>query len=125
MFHTDLDSPFTSNLPSSTGRQMANKTVEKLIFSFRAKVSLYEGKSAWHFIILNKKVSKEIRIAGQELASAWGSIKIVATVGDISWKTSLFPSSGEYYLPLKKAIRKSTGLKEGDSARGSIELILD
>ena len=104
---------------------MTKKTVEKIVFSFRAKVSLYQGKSAWHFVILNKDLSKKIRIAGQDLSSAWGSIKIVATIGDISWKTSLFPSSGEYYLPLKKAIRKSTGLKEGHTARGSVELILD
>jgi hypothetical protein len=94
-------------------------------FKFKATIWIYAGKAAWHFATANPKVSKQIKdfIAGE--SSAWGSVKVVATIGEHSWETSLFPDSksGSYLLPIKKQVRKFLQLEEGDSV--SVELRIE
>jgi hypothetical protein len=48
-----------------------------------------------------------------------------ATVGATTWTTSIFPDGarGCYVLPIKRAIRTTEGLDEGDTASVTVELI--
>ncbi|MCH7983080.1 MAG: DUF1905 domain-containing protein [Chloroflexi bacterium] len=54
----------------------------------REKVWLYPGMQGWHFVIVNKKVSADIKKNFGNLKRGWGSFPVNVTVGKTSWKTS-------------------------------------
>jgi hypothetical protein len=49
---------------------------------------------------------------------------VEATIGDITWRTSLFPmKSGGYFLPVKKEVRCRAGIGAGDAVTVELELL--
>jgi Domain of unknown function (DUF1905) len=82
-------------------------------------------KGAWYFIVLPVKLSREIKLvdAGPHRAG-FGSLRVTATIGDITWATSIFPSSKAeaYLLPVKVQVRKKVGLKEGQRVQFLLEV---
>jgi hypothetical protein len=58
--------------------------------------------------------------------SGWGSIRVEATIGGSTWKTSIFPDSksGTFLLPVKAQVRKQEGISAGDRVRLTIEIAL-
>jgi hypothetical protein len=81
-------------------------------YQMRARVWLYPGPAAWHFVTLPKKQSAEIKSLFGKSQRGWGSLPVVATVGRTSWKTSIFADkkSDAYLLPLKAEVRKKEGI---------------
>jgi len=56
------------------------------------------------------------------MARGFGSLKVTATIGDSTWRTSVFPSrQNGWMLPVKAAVRKAEGIGEGDE----VELVLE
>ena len=52
----------------------------------------------------------------------FGSIKVVATIGGSTFKTSVFPSKETgWLLPVKASVRKAEGLGEEDLVRVLLE----
>ncbi len=95
-------------------------------YTFTARLWLYPGPSAWVFITVPKKTSNEIKHAMSEFPRrGFGSVRVLASVRGVSWKTSIFPDSkeGAYILPIKKAVRRQAGLEVGDV--GELELEID
>jgi hypothetical protein len=94
-------------------------------YKTRSKVWLYDGPAAWHFITLSSKQSSEIACLAAHCRSAWGSIRVIATVGRTSWKTSIFPDKkrGGYLLPLKAAVRTKEKIELGNTVAVTIELL--
>jgi hypothetical protein len=86
-------------------------------YKMRVKVWLYHGKAAWFFVTVSKKQSQEIRFLSRERQSAWGSVRVTATIGKTAWKTSIFPDkkTGTYVLPLKAEIRKKEKIAIGQT----------
>lgn len=72
------------------------------------------AKGAWYFLTIDGETAQAIR-AGATRADAWGSVRIAATIGATTWRTSLFPSkqAGGWLLPLKATVRKAEKLAEG------------
>lgn len=93
--------------------------------NFCAKVWLYRGKGAWHFVTLPEPLSKRIKFLTVDRRNAWGSLRVTATIGKTSWKTSLFPSAaaGAYLLPLKAEVRERE--KCGVGAVVTVSLAID
>ena len=87
----------------------------KADYHLRAKVWLYPGMAGWHFVTLPRKQSKEISAHFGMFRRGFGSLRIIATIGKTSWKTSIFPDkkSGAYLLPLKAAIRAQEAVAAG------------
>ena len=75
---------------------------------------------------LPRDKSAEIAFLATPLKSAWGSIRVTATIGATSWQTSIFPDKkrGAYLLPLKTAVRKTQKIEVGDTVAATIELIV-
>lgn len=50
----------------------------------------------------------------------FGSVRVEATVGGTTWRTSVFPDSrgGSYVLPVKRAVREAEDLDDGDQVTG-------
>jgi Domain of unknown function (DUF1905) len=93
-------------------------------YHIKAKVWLYQGKAAWHFITLPKKKSEQIRFVAFDSKSAWGSIRVTAKIGGTSWNTSIFPDtkSGAYLLPIKAEVRKKEKIEAGSIVAVTLEI---
>jgi Domain of unknown function (DUF1905) len=94
------------------------------LYTARSKVWLYDGPGGWHFITLSEKQSTEIAFLAAHSKSAWGSIPVIATIRQTSWKTSIFPDRrrGAYLLPVKSAVRTKETIECGDTVPFTIEL---
>ena len=84
-----------------------------------------EGSGAWHFLTVPDEQCAEIKAQAFSLPRGFGSVRVEARVGDVGWRTSVFPlKAGGYLLPVKSAVRKQAGLSEGDEV--AVELtVLD
>ena len=57
------------------------------------------------------------------MARGFGSLKVTATIGDSTWRTSVFPSRNEgWMLPVKAAVRRAEDLAEGDAVTVVLEV---
>ena len=94
-------------------------------FQMKAKVWLYPGPAAWHFISLPKKEAKIIRENFSAISRGFGSLKVEVTIGQTSWKTSIFPDKKHdtYVLPLKKDIRTKENIKLDQTVTFTIKIL--
>ena len=55
----------------------------------------------------------------------FGSVKVMARIGDTEWKSSVFPQdkSREWILLVSKKVMKAEGLAEGDALTVELELL--
>lgn len=92
--------------------------------AFTTKLWEWQGQGAWCFVSLPKEYYDEIKLISSSPEQGFGSVKVVATIGKTTWKTSLFPDwkSESYLLPVKKEARKMEDLEIGNLV--SIELRL-
>lgn len=96
---------------------------------FEAELWLWSAKDgnadSWTFVTVPEDVSDEIRDrAGPP--RGFGSVRVEVTIGATTWRTSVFPNSGEagtFALPLKKAVRKAEDLDVGDTTTVALRVI--
>lgn len=95
------------------------------VFEFTAPLWLHPGAGAWHFLCVPPEISDDISDLSAGLRRGFGSVRVAATIGGTSWRTSVFPDSrqGTYLLPVKKEVRKAERLTAGDAVRTRLELI--
>ena len=94
-------------------------------WTFDAELFRWQGDSAWHFVRLPVEVAEELRDELTGPPAGFGSVRVAVRVGASSWATSVFPDkeSGSFVLPVKKAVRSSEGLLDGDLV--TVELALE
>ena len=93
-------------------------------YEFEGILWLYTAaKASWHFVTVPKDISDQIRFFAGRGSLGFGSIRVKASVGAASWKTSVFPdkASGCFFLPVKAEIRKVENLEIGKPALFGIE----
>ena len=85
-------------------------------FTINATVWLYPGKAGWHFVTIPKNESEQIKGLFGDQKRGWGSLPVMVTLGNTTWKTSIFPDkqSDAYLLPLKAAVRIKQKIATGD-----------
>lgn len=87
-------------------------------YTVTTKLWKYEGKAAWYFLNINKETSTIIKARTEPSFGGWGQIKVDVQIGKTKWDTSLFPSKeGFYVLAIKKSVRKSENINEGDQVK--------
>jgi len=88
-------------------------------FEFDARLWRWQGDAAWHFVTLPHDAADEIEVLSASSRRGFGSVRVEVTVGDVTWRTSVFPDSkaASYLLPMKRAVRDAAGLIDGDSVR--------
>ena len=98
--------------------------MKKPMYELSSKVWLYPGMSGWHFVSVNKKVSREIKELFGQSGRGFGSIPVKVTTGTTAWDTSIFPDkkTATYILPLKVAVRKKENITAGKQLSFSIEI---
>lgn len=93
---------------------------------FRAKLWIFETSAApWFLVTLPKELGARIRFESAGLKAGFGSVRVQVTVGDTTWKTSVFPDkkSGSYVLPVKAEVRNNENLKPDKMVVGSLKLL--
>lgn len=85
-----------------------------LELSFEAKVVHWRGPAPFFFAPVPDRQAPEVQEAARLASYGWGVVPVTAVIGDVRFTTSLFPRSGTYLLPLKDAVRRATGVTEGD-----------
>jgi hypothetical protein len=78
-----------------------------------------------HFMSVPEELSGEIRAQSMLVRRGFGSVRVEATIGSITWRTSVFPSksSGGYFLPVKIDVCRKQGLVAGDNLTVELELL--
>jgi hypothetical protein len=100
---------------------------EGLRFAFTS--DLFEWNStatSWFFVHMPADQSAELREQMDGLTNGFGSIRVEVTVGEITWRTSVFPNSDtkQYMLPMKKQVRKANDLEPGDPVDVELRVLL-
>ncbi len=99
-----------------------------LSFTFTAECWLWQSTTtAWHFITLPKVASEEIKFFDEnmhEKRRGWGAVRVLVTIGNTTWETSIFPSSElkAYILPIKADVRKKEKITVGDSVKVQLKI---
>jgi hypothetical protein len=88
---------------------------------------IWKGSDAagrWFFITVPEEQSDEIRAHAFGNPRGFGSVKVEATIGDVTWRTSVFPlSRGGYLLPVKAEVRRKAGIAAGDEVTVVVKLL--
>lgn len=95
-------------------------------FAFTAKLWRHSGAAAWHFVTLPQDVSVRMRTLTQGLRNAFGSVRIIATIGATTWRTSVFADTkaDAFLLPVKADVRRKERIGHGDEVAVMIEIDL-
>lgn len=86
---------------------------------------LWSGESAsWHFISVPEEQAGEVRAHGLMSQGGFGSVRVEARIGDVTWRTSVFPvKTGGYILPVKADVRRKAEIAAGDTVTVALELL--
>ena len=96
------------------------------MISFTSLLWIWRGEAAgrWYFVTVPDEQSAEIKAHAFGTPRGFGSVRVEARIGDVSWRTSVFPlNSGGYLLPIKAEVRKKTGLATGDEVDVELDLL--
>jgi hypothetical protein len=77
-----------------------------------------------HFMTVPGDICDEIRAHALAVRRGFGSVRVEARIGEVVWRTSVFPvKSGGYFLPIKVAVMREAGLAVGDDVTVVLELL--
>ena len=96
------------------------------MIAFTSLLWIWQGQAAgrWYFLTLPEEHSGEVKAHSLGSPKGFGSVKVEVTIGDVTWRTSVFPlNSGGYLLPVKAEVRKRAGLSVGDEVAVKLELL--
>jgi Domain of unknown function (DUF1905) len=85
------------------------------------------GAGTWHFVTIGGEAGEALSATAlmrrlEGLSRGFGSLKVTATIGGTSWRTSVFPSRETgWMLPVKASVRKAEAIGDGDA----VELMLE
>jgi len=93
-------------------------------YRFTAVVYRWEERAAdsWFFVDVPEGLSEEIRDRPR-MPRGFGSVRVSATIGGTTWRTSIFPGKERYALPLKRAVRDAEGIEAGDPVDVHLETL--
>lgn len=92
---------------------------------FEGDVYRWEARSDsdWYFVALPPDLSAEIRET-QTFRRGFGGVRVDATIGGSTFRTSIFPQTGgAYVLPLKRAVRDAEGIDPGAIVRVDLSVL--
>lgn len=96
------------------------------MISFNSELWIWKGEGAarWYFLTVPEAQSAEIKLHSLGSPRGFGSVKVAASIGETSWRTSIFPmKTGGYLLPVKADVRRRAGIAAGDHVTVELELV--
>ncbi len=98
-----------------------------LDITFTDVCKVWVSKTRWYFVEVPAENTEEIRFFSNNMQvkkRGFGAVKVTASIGDVSWKTSIFPSfkTKQYLLFLKAEVRKQTKIVEGKRVKVTLNI---
>ncbi len=96
------------------------------MIQFASLLWIWKAQAAgrWYFLTVPDEQSAEIKAHALGLPRGFGSVRVEATIDDVTWRTSVFPlNSGGYLLPVKAEVRRKANLAAGDEVAVKLELL--
>lgn len=96
------------------------------MIDFTSLLWIWKGEAAgrWYFLTVPDEHCAEIRAHGFGAPRGFGSVRVEATIGPVTWRTSVFPlNSGGYLLPVKADVRRRAALSAGDEVDVRLRLL--
>jgi hypothetical protein len=93
-------------------------------FEFSAEAISWRGPAPFVFVPVPLELSDEIKAISNRVTYGWGVVPVLATIGDTSFSTSLFPRNGVYLVPVKSAVQKAESVSIGDTLNVRIEIAM-
>ena len=91
-------------------------------FAFEATIIHWRGPSPFFFAPVPLQHVEELRRVTRAVTYGWGMTPVEAQIGDVVFKTSLFPKDDTYLLPLKDAVRRKANITAGDTIDVSLTI---
>lgn len=98
-----------------------------LEIELKRKVQIHQSeKTAWYLVMLPKGVSQDLKKLYEGMTGGFGSLPVEVTVGNTTWKTSIFPESkdGAFLLLLKAAVRKKENIQAGKMVSFTMKILI-
>ena len=94
------------------------------VVRFEGELFLWDNGS-WFFVRVPREAADDVRDLTTGPPTGFGSVKVEATIGTTTWRTSVFPetASGTFVLPVKKAVRTAENLEDGDAVEVSLQVL--
>ena len=98
---------------------------EAFVIHLTATLWRWSGEGgSWHFLTIPEELCGEIRALSLLRRGGFGSVRVEASIDDVTWRTSVFPQkSGGYILPVRADVRRQVGIGAGDDVDLTLELI--
>jgi uncharacterized protein DUF1905 len=95
------------------------------VIAVTGPLRLWNGANgSWHFIAVPEELSGEIRAHCLASMRGFKSARVAASIGGVTWRTSVFPmKSGGYFLPVKADVRRKLGIAAGDDVTVTLDLV--
>lgn len=94
-------------------------------FGFDAALWEWDGPASWHFVSLPEDLADLVGELRPRTGPGFGSVRVEVEVGEVRWRTSVFPDSsrGTYVLPVKQAVRRRLDLSDGSPLHVELTLL--
>ncbi|MBE5074699.1 DUF1905 domain-containing protein [Erythrobacteraceae bacterium E2-1 Yellow Sea] len=106
--------------------------VKQDLITHTAPLTRWQGdRGTYHLVVITgddaETIAMHARLHRLEYGTqrGFGSVKVMAQIGDTSWKSSVFPqaSSTEWILLVSKKVMRAEDLAAGDPVRVELELL--
>lgn len=84
-------------------------------FRFRTGIIEWRGPAPFYYAPIPDSQAGEVRALAKVASYGWGCVPVEATIGGVTFTTSLFPKGETYLLPLKVAVRRKINVTVGDA----------
>jgi Domain of unknown function (DUF1905) len=93
-----------------------------MVDRFTAELWEWEARDSWFFLTLPEELADDIQARTDDtIRRGFGSLRVEATIGRTTWRTSIFPGqTGSYVLPVKKPVRTAESIEPGDTVGVSL-----
>jgi hypothetical protein len=88
---------------------------------FSAPLWQHHG-GTWHFVTMPGDLTDDVK-ARVGATRGFGSVRVEATIGGTTWKTSVFPATDGFVLPVKRGVRDAEDLDVGDVADVTLDIL--
>lgn len=81
-----------------------------MTLTFSAPVWYWRGPAPFHFVTVPEPEAEELKAVAGLVTYGWGMIPATVTIGQTTYKTSLWPKNGSYIVPLKDQVRRAENI---------------
>ena len=92
-------------------------------FRFESTVIYWRGPAPFFYAPIPADELERLRPAAKAVTYGWGVVPVEATIGGVTFTTSLFPKDGTFLLPIKAAVRRQAEITAGDTI--AVEMRID